>query len=73
MIIATVVSFAAKLKDAPIRLPVVDNIEPGCVCVCVVCVDFLQWKFPLGRTPSCLLYQFEPVVSELRAFVLCSL
>ncbi|XP_065902634.1 prestin-like [Dysidea avara] len=31
VIIATVVSFAAKLKDAPIKLPVVDDIEPGCV------------------------------------------
>jgi len=43
VIIATVVSFAAKLKDSPIKLPIVDNIATGCVvfsfCVCVcVCV-----------------------------------
>ena len=31
VIIATVVSFTAKLKDAPIKLPVVDKITTGYV------------------------------------------
>ena len=72
MIIATVVSFAAKLKDAPIRLPVVDNIEPGCVCVWCVWI-FYTGNFLWAGHHHAFCTNLSQLSLELRAFVLCSL